>query len=299
MNDEYQQPYYQEAGSGTPWKKIAIIVGAVLVAIAVIIMVVVLIQNRRATKLDLVNVQETIERTEDMLASDLAECEDAFDPEACRNNVISTEASETGSIAVCSMLEGTAFDNCIFELSNIKSDYLLCETIVDQGLKDVCQGMLLTELAEGNEDFGLCTHINDEEWQSICWERVEDEIVDAGLCDEYSLDPELCKEYLVMDEAQATADVDKCYQITDMDLKSQCIDGINSTDYDNDGLTREDEASLGTSDDLVDTDGDGLNDHDELYKYHTDPLNSDTDGDGYGDGIEVAGGYDPLGSGSL
>lgn len=299
MNNQEQQPYYQEAEPGTPWQKIAIIVGVVLVVITVIITVVVLIQNRRATKLELVNVQNAIEHTEEMLANDLAECEGAFDPEACRSNVISTEASEIGSITVCSMLEGIDFDNCVFELAFSKSDYLYCDNIVDQELKNGCQGALLTDLAEDGGNFGLCEHVRDEEWKSICWQRVEDEIVDAGLCEQYSLDPELCKEYSVMDEARSAGDVDQCYQITDIDLKSQCIYGINSTDYYNDGLTREDEASFGTSDDLMDTDGDGINDHDELYKYYTDPLNPDSDGDGYDDGTEVLGGYDPLGSGQI
>lgn len=42
-----------------------------------------------------------------------------------------------------------------------------------------------------------------------------------------------------------------------------------------------------------DSDQDGLsNDEEALYK--TDPLNKDTDGDGYMDGVEVQSGYDPL-----
>jgi lipoprotein-anchoring transpeptidase ErfK/SrfK len=51
----------------------------------------------------------------------------------------------------------------------------------------------------------------------------------------------------------------------------------------------------GTPDQLKnqDTDKDGLSDYDELYIYHTDPYNPDTDGDGYTDGYEVANGYDP------
>jgi hypothetical protein len=51
----------------------------------------------------------------------------------------------------------------------------------------------------------------------------------------------------------------------------------------------------GTPDQLKnqDSDKDGLSDYDELYIYHTDPYNPDTDGDGYTDGYEVANGYDP------
>jgi len=43
----------------------------------------------------------------------------------------------------------------------------------------------------------------------------------------------------------------------------------------------------------VDSDNDGLSDSDESFIYFTDPTSSDTDGDGYVDGEEVALGYSP------
>ena len=44
----------------------------------------------------------------------------------------------------------------------------------------------------------------------------------------------------------------------------------------------------------IDTDNDGLVDADETNVFGTDPMKSDTDGDGYGDGAELKSGYDPL-----
>ncbi len=49
----------------------------------------------------------------------------------------------------------------------------------------------------------------------------------------------------------------------------------------------------GTDPNKADTDGDGLSDGDEVYKYHTNPNLVDTDGDGFSDGFEVATGFDP------
>lgn len=44
----------------------------------------------------------------------------------------------------------------------------------------------------------------------------------------------------------------------------------------------------------MDSDNDGLSDYEEIYIYHTNPYNPDTDGDGYSDGNdEVQHGYDP------
>lgn len=59
-------------------------------------------------------------------------------------------------------------------------------------------------------------------------------------------------------------------------------------DDDGDGLDREQEEQLGTSDKKADSDGDGLDDYEEVFKYGTNPLNPDSDADGMPDGWEVA-----------
>ena len=65
-------------------------------------------------------------------------------------------------------------------------------------------------------------------------------------------------------------------------------------DPDGDGLTNEEELSLGTDPQAEDTDDDGLTDFDEVVNLDTDPLVADTDEDGLDDGDEVKGGTDPL-----
>jgi hypothetical protein len=70
-------------------------------------------------------------------------------------------------------------------------------------------------------------------------------------------------------------------------------------DTDNDGLTDDEENLAGTDSSLVDTDGDGLSDYEEVRIYFTNPLNPDSDGDGYLDGAEINNGYNPNGSGKL
>ncbi|MFA6919137.1 MAG: hypothetical protein WC244_03465 [Patescibacteria group bacterium] len=64
-------------------------------------------------------------------------------------------------------------------------------------------------------------------------------------------------------------------------------------DSDSDGLTDAEERNLGTDPLNSDTDGDGLIDYAEVNTYHTNPLNPDTDGDGFKDGQEVINGFDP------
>lgn len=66
-------------------------------------------------------------------------------------------------------------------------------------------------------------------------------------------------------------------------------------DSDEDGLNDAREQELGTDPSSADTDQDGLTDQQEVEVYRTNPLNNDSDGDGYIDGVEVRGGYNPLG----
>jgi hypothetical protein len=70
--------------------------------------------------------------------------------------------------------------------------------------------------------------------------------------------------------------------------------GSSEPDADGDGLSDEEEATLGTSINSPDTDNDGLYDKEEVKTYLTDPLKSDTDGDGWNDGEEVRINQDPL-----
>jgi len=58
-------------------------------------------------------------------------------------------------------------------------------------------------------------------------------------------------------------------------------------DSDGDGLSNTLEDELGTNKQSIDTDSDGLNDYDEVYKYPTNPLEPDTDFDGVNDYDEL------------
>jgi len=93
---------------------------------------------------------------------------------------------------------------------------------------------------------------------------------------------------------------DNANQDVNLNLNSSNNGNVNvdsSLDSDQDGLTDQEEAALGTDPNSTDTDGDGLFDYEEVRTYHTEPLNPDSDGDGYTDGQEVHGGYNPNGPG--
>ncbi len=69
---------------------------------------------------------------------------------------------------------------------------------------------------------------------------------------------------------------------------------LSKIDTDGDGLNDWDEISVYKTDpNLADTDGDGLSDGKEVTRYGTDPRQADTDGDGVKDGAEVQQGTNP------
>lgn len=78
----------------------------------------------------------------------------------------------------------------------------------------------------------------------------------------------------------------------DLDPTSDSGDNGAAGDPDADNLGNLDEQAAGTDPNLADTDGDGINDNDELNTHGTDPLVADSDGDGILDGEEVIEGAD-------
>ncbi|MCG8673454.1 MAG: hypothetical protein MI867_28960, partial [Pseudomonadales bacterium] len=83
--------------------------------------------------------------------------------------------------------------------------------------------------------------------------------------------------------------------VTDFEGRASSVDiSIAVLGDDNDGLTPEEEAVLGTNPAVADTDADGVNDGDEVNTYSTDPLDADSDADGMPDGFEIDNGFDPL-----
>jgi len=103
----------------------------------------------------------------------------------------------------------------------------------------------------------------------------------------------------VPEVATTTVEVPPIQSNQDMPVATETPAIIVPVDSDGDSLTDAEEITAGTNINLIDSDFDGLSDYEELRVYNTNPLNPDTDGDGYSDGDEVKNGYNPKGAGKL
>ena len=100
----------------------------------------------------------------------------------------------------------------------------------------------------------------------------------------------------VQTEPEVTAPAEEIDNVVNQPIQPTVNQPVDS---DQDGLTDEEEAALGTNSGDPDSDQDGLTDREEAKVYGTDPLKADTDGDGYPDGQEVKNGFNPKGPGKL
>ncbi len=77
------------------------------------------------------------------------------------------------------------------------------------------------------------------------------------------------------------------YILETSEYKFELTEENKTEDLDKDGLTNEEEVSAGTFPNFEDSDGDGLNDYEELKNYNTDPLKYSTSGDNISDYVKV------------
>jgi len=275
-----------------PWKKIAIIGGIGVGVIVIIVIAVIAVRNWQAEQAAFVRTTEQVEEV-------VANCDRAPDPEACRADKIAEAAQTTGASDVCDMLGGTDRDDCLWEFARAQGDAAACAGIADAADRVLCTDGELTKqaLASGNPDD--CNGISDAEKKDNCRSTLLRQEASAGDCDTEALGQTYCADIQLLEAAVAARNPAGCEDIQTQSLRDECVDGVGPGDVDRDGLNATLESRYGTSDDDADSDDDGLSDFAEVNEWGTDPINPDTDGDSFSDGTEAAGGYNPLGAGTL
>lgn len=276
--------------SSLPWKTIALVSGASVVGVGCIIASVILVKSWQSS--------DTTQVLLDSITASLESCDDAVNPDYCRQQIAQAQANATGEAVVCDVLTGDARDNCLWSVARERLNPEFCEGIAEVASSDICWDEMNQRLAAKNQDTVYCEQMRDEQKAIACERAITEKSVTTENCEEYYTQ-EICGDRLTMETAVAAHNPDVCAVITDTLRLEGCLEAVGIGDRDMDGVDEEIERAHHTSDMDKDTDDDGLGDFEEIFDYKTDPLNTDSDGDGYTDGQEVSGGYNPLGTGKL
>lgn len=246
-------------------KQLAIIAGGVIVAMVILVFVVRLIRSESSDQSIVQTQRETIEQT----------CQKAQDKTACLAQLSTQAAKQTGQIELCTGLEPQAYDSCVWDAASAQEDASLCASLTDPDKRLSCADTLYLSAALSSNDVALCDKIEDVAKKNGC-KRVAPGPITAENCLARGEEQAYCQMLSVAQEANQKQDPRLCDALSE-DFAVLCRDRVQEDDRDFDGLSSPEEI--------------------EIYK--TNPDKSDTDGDGYKDGDEVASGYNPNGPGKL
>lgn len=176
-----------------------------------------------------------------------------------------------------------------------------CQKKEREAEKNDCFDKLKMESAIREKNIKRCVEIKSVETRDDCIKTIAsfEDLKNEKLClFIYNIsEKELCLLRVIV----TIKDAEKCkiYFKDNFLRESECRDGVLSRESNGGKKAKEDIGSLPKEENVLsDTDKDGLLDVNEFF-YGTDRFNSDTDGDGINDKQEVDGLTDPLGPGDM
>ena len=277
--------YDQTIGEGRPpWKTIALVTGAAVVGVALIVGAVLFVRSRQKVEISTQNM----DRVEAQLSASLAGCAQQPNPDECRRNKVLLAAQATGAASVCGQLAGADRDSCIWTISRERNDADGCALMEDKEKAARCSDAINAKLAVASKDAAYCDTVIDEARKATCVAAAEGPLTSAN-CADRGMDQATCDGVAAYEAAVASEDRSACDALASDDDAKRCNEILGE---------RSVVQKVGTDPNL-DLDGDGLTDVAETDTYHTDPGKTDTDGDGYSDKVEIDGGYNPNGPGRL
>ena len=271
-----QTPWYEERQN---WLFIG---GGVLLIVLIVGGSVWFVRSRNEARLLAVAHEELVQQTEVKLNGELTACQGADDPSSCREDEVRQSAVEALDTTFCAKLDGDARTACVTDVAVGKGDKRVCDELSDGSY---CQDRVTFAIAKTNRDYDACGEIVEETLRQSCQGQLVGSALATRSCEETHLSQEVCVTLAIREEATKTGDVSLCDRLSLPESVTECVMDVNESDVDQDGLSLENERALGTDFNRADTDGDGLFDGDE--KEGSDPLKADTDGDGLPDGEEV------------
>lgn len=271
-------------------RRIILIVLPIVLLLGTLIAVVLILRSRGGTPAPTEGgivppSKETVERARSALEQAIEAC--AGDTncvvENTRRYAILSQAAE-----LCREIEdSTKRDACIDDVAFRQREPAICDQITDEGRAGLCRDMIVVTATLEVGDLAGCGKVKASNLLENCLRRLLANSTDQSRCQGLSDQTgEMCGALVIMNQAAEKNDPSLCDQIADIGWRSVCAGGGEE-----EGIEPLEFVPL-------DSDEDGLSDQDERH-YGTNRLDPDTDGDGFPDGTEVRGGYNPLGAGRL
>lgn len=164
-------------------------------------------------------------------------------------------------------------DDCWWEQSEKTLDKSFCQYLSSVSKEAKCFAYIQRLSYENEMSFDKCANLKELDDQDLCYMNILS-VNDETFCDSIQ-QKQLCQDYYAWQKAQKIED---CDIIKRKDWQRECLATFGDTaahyagmDLDNDGLSNEKEAELGTDSKKADTDGDGYTDGEEM-EAGTDPL---------------------------
>jgi hypothetical protein len=274
---------YSNDSKSLPWKPIIIgTVGVVILFVLAIVVVRFVLDDSAHTRL--------VDMGGTGVAELLENCDKTQDPEGCRAAAIRDLGNQYSSSETCELLDTQAKrDNCYWGLAQSIVDAGFCRGMDDADSRRECEDEITMKLAIAADNPELCQNIQETRERAQCERFLAEELTIHNCLDRAS--EAYCEDFNLYQRAIQTGDEGYCKEIVEEDRRLDCYTMIVVKD--------DPEVEASQVDAVSDDDADGLTNEEEILLYGTDPLNPDTDGDGYTDGEEVAAGYDPNGPGQL
>lgn len=258
--------------------------GAVAAVVVVGLVILFFVQRYQAS----VALQEQQTETEIKIVT--TDCDQAKNKTACQALAQTALAREQADLSYCLGLIGDDFDDCATVVAVAAKNDASCKKIVDVKKKTACEQIVSVVVAKEADTYEACDKIEDEVLKAGCQKSWISVRLLSGECVSPPMTDAQCATANAIKPALEAKDLALCDTIADEDDQALCQELV-------DALQPKEVAEV--VDTTTDSDGDGLADFDETNTWKTDPAKADTDGDGFDDGTEVKGGYNPNGSGKL
>lgn len=260
--DEIQDPFANTQETPTRsavWKPVLIVAAGITLIVGVVWLVTAVVSRHSSGSIDSERLNAVLSQT----SLETQVCEGALDPEACRRARVASRAGATGLVEVCRLLEGSDYDSCVLALAGESGSVELCQEIEAEGRRLRCVDALRLHTAISTQDADVCKKINNEDRRASCLSLLAHEAL-VVRCADLQVQDQACDLVRLIEKARLAQDPDICETIEDESARADCQDQVGIGDRDFDGLDSDEEDYYGSSDRLVDSDGDGFSDDEEV-----------------------------------